>query len=371
MHKNKKYTVASLFSGMGGLDLGFEKAGFIIKWANEISPNAAKSYALNFQNTPICEDITKVSLDSIPSTDIVIGGPPCQAFSLVGKRREDDQRGFLVFRYLEIIQEKLPKIFVMENVPGLAASKIDGRRLTDILSEQYSKIGYNVNIVKPIASDYLVPQKRRRIFILGSLEKKIDMPNPLNFAEECYDVDNKKFDISAKAAIGDLGKCVGKGEMSSYSTTPISDFSKLMRSRNKSNVVSLHECPRMSNTDIEILKHIPPGGNYQDIPDAISPGRVLKFKKTGGRTTTYGRLHPDKPSYTINTYFRRPNVGANFHYSEHRLITAREAMRFQSFPDQFNLVYSSQDEKNSFIGNAVPPLLAHAIAWSVKNSLDG
>jgi len=126
----------------------------------------------------------------------------------------------------------------------------------------------------------------------------------------------------------------------------------------------------MSNKDKEIVAYIPPGGNYQDIPDHIAPGRVLKFKETGGRTTTYGRLHPDEPAYTINTYFRRPNVGCNFHYSEPRLITPREAMRFQSFPDWFELTYSSQDERNAFIGNAVPPLLAHAIAWSVMYHLN-
>jgi DNA (cytosine-5)-methyltransferase 1 len=107
-----------------------------------------------------------------------------------------------------------------------------------------------------------------------------------------------------------------------------------------------------------------------DIPDEIAPGRVLKYKKTGGRTTTYGRLHPDRPAYTINTYFRRPNVGCNFHYGEPRLITAREAMRFQSIPDHFELVFTRQDERNALIGNAVPPLLARALAFSVKNTLD-
>jgi DNA (cytosine-5)-methyltransferase 1 len=120
---------------------------------------------------------------------------------------------------------------------------------------------------------------------------------------------------------------------------------------------------------MQIVQHIPPGGNYTDIPDSISTGRVMKFKETGGRTTTYGRLHPEQPSYTINTYFRRPNVGCNFHYSEPRLITPREAMRLQSMPDHWELVFSSQDARNALIGNAVPPLMGHAIAWSVAQSL--
>ena len=108
-----------------------------------------------------------------------------------------------------------------------------------------------------------------------------------------------------------------------------------------------------------------------DVPDEIATGRIKKFKETGGRTTTYGRLHPDKPSYTINTYFRRPNVGSNFHYAQPRLITPREAMRFQSFPDHFEIQQGgAQDQRNALIGNAVPPLLARAIAWSVKRVLN-
>lgn len=135
--------------------------------------------------------------------------------------------------------------------------------------------------------------------------------------------------------------------------------------------VSLHEEPRMADTDRLLVKHIPPGGNCTDIPDEIAPGRVLKFKRTGGRTTTYGRLHPDRPSYTINTYFRRPNVGCNFHCLEPRLITPREAMRFQSIPDHFEVRYGSEDGRNALIGNAVPPLMAHAIAWALGGALEG
>jgi DNA (cytosine-5)-methyltransferase 1 len=128
--------------------------------------------------------------------------------------------------------------------------------------------------------------------------------------------------------------------------------------------------PRMSETDQRLVSHIPPGGNYMDVPDEAATGRILKFKETGGRTTTYGRLHPDEPSYTINTYFRRPNVGCNFHYGRERLITPREAMRFQSIPDRFEIQYTAQDDRNALIGNAVPPLLAQALAWSLRKALD-
>jgi DNA (cytosine-5)-methyltransferase 1 len=125
----------------------------------------------------------------------------------------------------------------------------------------------------------------------------------------------------------------------------------------------------MSDRDRQFVSHIPPGGNYRDIPNHIATPRILRFKETGGRTTTYGRLHPDEPAYTINTYFRRPNVGCHFHYEYERLITAREAMRFQSLPDAFDVHATRQDERNALIGNAVPALLAQAVAESVRAAL--
>lgn len=369
MSKSKTFTVVSLFSGIGGMDLGFQYAGFETIWANEISGNAAKSYEINFGLKPTNEDINKISPEDIPDSDIIIGGPPCQSFSLVGKKLPNDPRGKLVFRFMEIVQSKLPKAFVMENVPGLAASRISGMRLTQYLAEELNQAGYNVKVVKLNAVDFMIPQRRNRIFIIGIRNGEICLPEPTTFAKECYNIDLNEFDVSARGAIGDLGACVCHRELAQYKHSPHSIFSSLMR-KNNNDKVTLHECPTMSNKDIELLKHIPPGGNYQDVPDDISTMRIMNFKKSGGRTTTYGRLHPDRPSYTINTYFRRPNVGSNFHYSEPRLITPREAMRFQSLPDHFQICYSSQDERNAFIGNAVPPLLAHAIAWSLKNGLE-
>lgn len=105
------------------------------------------------------------------------------------------------------------------------------------------------------------------------------------------------------------------------------------------------------------------------MPDEHSTPRIMRFKKTGGRTSTYGRLHPDRPSFTVNTYFRRPNVGSNFHPVEDRLITVREAMRLQSLPDRFLIAPGgAQDARNALIGNAVPPLLAHAVAREIVRS---
>lgn len=362
-------SVVSLFAGLGGLDLGFQLAGFQIVWANEFAENAVRSYETNFGLRPVCRDITEVPDEDIPYTDVIIGGPPCQSFSLVGKRCADDDRGKLVFKFRDIVLTKKPRAFVMENVPGIASSMVDGIRLPKYLADEFIKAGYHVTVMKLLATDYLVPQLRTRIFIVGTLQGAVVTPDPDVFAKECYGVERIKFDISASAAIGDLGIPVSKGKFASYRTSPHSVLSKIMR-KNNGSIVSLHEMPRMSNLDTKFVEHIPPGGNYRDIPDEISTKRIMKFKASGGRTTTYGRLHSHHPAYTINTYFRRPNVGCNFHYSESRLITPREAMRFQCFPDHFQIYYTAQDERNAYIGNAVPSLLGQAVGWTLLNCLE-
>jgi DNA (cytosine-5)-methyltransferase 1 len=363
-------TVVSLFAGLGGLDLGFHLAGFQVVWANELAENAVRSYEVNFGLRPRRGDITQIPDDEIPDADVIIGGPPCQSFSLVGQRRSDDDRGRLVFRFRDIVLAKMPQAFVMENVPGMAASRIEGTRLPRVLANEFEDAGYHVTVTKLLATDFLVPQLRSRIFILGARPRPVENPDPDVFANECYGANRAEFDISAAAAIGDLGVAVSKGELSSYRSVPHSTLSRILRQGN-GDTVSLHEMPRMSDLDMEFVKHIPPGGNYRDIPDKISTERIMKFKASGGRTTTYGRLHPDRPSYTINTYFRRPNVGFNFHYSESRLISPREAMRFQCFPDRFQVHYGAQDERNAYIGNAVPSLLGQAVAWTIRNCLEG
>jgi len=365
-----KHKVVSLFCGLGGMDLGFAQEGFDIIWANDISAMAAKTYGLNFGREALCADVTKMQISDIPDADVIIGGPPCQSFSLMGRRDPDDPNGRLAFTFFEIVKAKHPLAFVMENVPGMAASKIDGMRLPDILALRFRELGYKVVKLRIAASDYLVPQARKRLLLIGCTSQLPRLVAPDNFAMDAFGIDRQAFQITAKAAIGDLGHCTPKGLRACYLDSEPSAFAKLMRIAGLPDC-SLHECPRMSETDRRLVDVLPPGGNYMDIPDDLATGRVLKYKQTGGRTTTYGRLHPDRPSYTINTYFRRPNVGCNFHYAESRLITPREAMRFQSIPDHFEIAFRSQDERNALIGNAVPPLLARALAMSVRKMLSG
>ena len=299
--------VSSFFSGIGGLDFGFSQHGNDVVYANEFHSNTALSYQkIHDLKVDTC-DVNLLHFEDIPDSDIIIGGPPCQSFSLLGKRKENDPRGACVFRYFDIIKEKSPDGFVMENVPGINSSKIGKRRLVDFLTDGFENLGYNVVNLKFRAIDYGVPQKRVRSVIIGSKNKLPELPDRDVFFEE-LGVSQKEYDISAKAAIGDLGSAVEKGQMSRYKEScEYSVFSQLMREKGVIEV-SLHELPRMSDRDTMFVDNIPPGGNYTNIPDEISTPRIMKFKKQGGRTTTYGRLHPDRPSYTINTAFRRPRV---------------------------------------------------------------
>jgi len=360
-------SVSGLFVGCGGLDYGFQQAGFCLEWANEFNADAADSYRDLTGHNVVVDDIWNV-INQVPSTDILIGGPPCQSFSLVGKRLSTDPRGKLVLAYQQAVEQTRPMAFVLENVPGLLASKIDGKRLPVHLAEQFTKIGYKVSILKLIATDFFVPQKRQRVIMIGHRMpgKTFEMIESTEFGLILGDK-RLKLSVTAAEALDDLRSPLPKGSRDSvvYASAPHSAFSRLMR-QGAGKTVSLQSMPTMSVLDREFVRHIPPGGNYTDIPDSVSTTRITKFKATGGRTTTYGRLHPDRPAYTINTFFNRPNVGANYHHREERLITVREAMRLQSFPDRFTPQFTNQRSLHMQVGNAVPPLMGRAIAESVR-----
>jgi DNA (cytosine-5)-methyltransferase 1 len=372
-YDSTNFSVGSFFVGCGGLDLGFRNVNFDLVWANEIQPTFADSYSRLLETDCIVGDFWHVA-EQVPDVDVIIGGPPCQSFSLVGKRLQDDPRGKLVSGFYDLIERKRPRAFLMENVSGLSASKIDGKALPFLLAEKFTNLGYEVLVSKVDASDYLVPQRRKRIIILGVQKptNPLRIISPREFREHIEARSGIKFEdgqVSSSSALSDLPQpSLDKNESLPYLKDPSSSFQKLIR-MGSSPMISLQFMPTMSDKDKEFVKHIPPGGNYMDIPDSVSTTRIMKFKQTGGRTTTYGRLHPDEPAYTINTYFNRPNVGANYHYAEERLITAREALRLQSFPDFFHPVYKSQRELHIQIGNAVPPLLAEALALSLFRSL--
>lgn len=334
-----KYKVVSLFSGGGGLDLGFKQAGFNIVWAIDNALDAVRTYQKNIGNHIICADLNTITPNVIPDCDIIIGGPPCQSFSLAGKRKTEDQRGQLIWTYMNIIEAKAPKFFLFENVAGLlSAQNSQKEKILDLLIDKFTQLGYQVAFKLVNAAEYGIPQIRKRVILIGSKNGMVEFP-PIT-----HNIDGSnglsKF-ISVKEALDDL---------------PLPTKGSTLD----------HEPPTMSELDKFIVSHVKPGGNYMDIPSSVNSVRIQRLQREGGHTTCYGRMHPDKPSYTINTYFNRPNVGCNIHYSQNRLITIREALRLQSFPDSYILIAKSKQAKNLIVGNAVPPKLAYILAENLK-----
>lgn len=350
--------LVSLFSGCGGLDLGFKREGYDLLWANDFDKDICATYSLNLGNHMHHADITKITDDEIPECDIVIGGPPCQSFSLVGRRNIEDERGNLVWEFYRVVKHKRPKVFLMENVTGIKSAKLtDGKKVLDTLVLDFEKLGYTVRVYTLNAADYGVPQRRKRVFVVGhSGGVAIDAP-PATHSEG--GLVGKKW-VSSKEALSDLSLPTDEGQVE-YLHKPKNDFQKYLRSAGL-NAVSQHITPYSSPKDREIISYVKPGGNYMDVPDEVATTRIMNFKRTGGRTTTYGRLDPTMPAYTINTHFNRPNVGCNIHYSEDRMITLREGLRLQSFPDDFILTGSSKRSFYVQVGNAVPALLGWAWA---------
>ncbi|MBC7961234.1 MAG: DNA cytosine methyltransferase [Vallitaleaceae bacterium] len=361
-----KKSVVSLFSGGGGLDLGFIAEDYDIVWAIDNNANAVATYKANIGNHIICADINKVDLELIPQADIVIGGPPCQSFSLAGNRNVEDARGQLIWKYIHIIQKIQPQAFVFENVTGLQSAKnSEGENILDLLKIAFQDIGYAIEMKVVNAADYGVPQRRKRVIIVG-LKKGclFQFPAPTNNESG---VGLKKY-VSVEDALDDLPLAVANEHpITHYGKEPQTDYQIRMRC---SEPITEHILPQMSELDQYIISHVKPGGNYMDIPCDVDSKRIRRLQQDGGHTTCYGRLSKDKPSYTINTYFNRPNVGCNIHYRENRLITVREALRLQSFHDSYRIISSNKQGRNSIVGNAVPPLLAQAIAHKLKDYLE-
>lgn len=359
-------SVVSLFSGGGGLDLGFVAEGYKIIWAIDNNSNAVKTYKANIGNHIMCADINAVDLSTIPHADVVIGGPPCQSFSLAGNRDVEDERGQLVWKYIHIIEQVQPKAFVFENVTGLLSAKnSEGKKIIDMLKYAFKEIGYEVEMQTINAADYGIPQKRKRVIIVGLKNgKKFIFPKPTHNENG----DGLKKYVSVKEALGDLPPAIDDhNSVVTFTINPQNEYQSRMRS---GETVTEHFIPQMSELDKYIISFVKPGGNYMDIPKDVNSTRIRRLQKDGGHTTCYGRLAPDATSYTINTYFNRPNVGCNIHYSADRLITVREALRLQSFPDSYVVVSTSKQGRNLIVGNAVPPMLAEIVAHELKKYIE-
>ena len=366
--------VIDLFCGAGGLSLGFEMAGFNILAGFEIEPNFLDTYKNSHPNTKgFNVDLNSIDIISFlknnnidpKDIDVVIGGPPCQGFSTVGNRMIDDPRNNLVRIYADIVNEIKPKMFLMENVSGLASMKNgQGELIKDELIDIFDEIGYKVKSKVLLAADYGVPQFRKRIFFVGT---KKDYNLNFKFPKPTHHDKNSLFSfyedsntyLTVKDAFSDLPTIECNESAEKYDKEPENDYQKYCR-KNSQKLFN-HKAPNHSKVVIERIKNIPQGGNHGDLPDD------LKLKR--GYPNIYGKLDENKPADTITGNCGCASAPGRFlHPTCNRVMTVREACRLQSFPDHVEFKGSSAQQYKQ-VGNAVPPLLAKAIALEMKKFL--
>ena len=353
--------VIDLFSGAGGLSQGFRDAGCNIISAVEINKNLSQTFRNNFKKTKIFEeDISKVKSKDLlvneSKVDIVIGGPPCQGFSMSGKRIRgngiflNDKRNKLFKEFVRIINDLKPKIFLMENVPGIL-NIFQGKTKNQILSI-FESIGYDAKVKVLLAADYGVPQLRKRAFFIGNnlgIDPEFLFPPKIN--KDYITVEDAIFDLPFIKS--------GQGEFETiYKKKPSTEYQKKMRAGVKK--LYNHISTKHDDKIINIIKMLKEGEGRNNLPK--------KFQTKSIHSGSYMRIIKNKPSYTITTRFDTPPVGRVTHPIADRALTAREAARLQSFPDDFIFI-GKRTHVGIQIGNAVPPLLAYEIAKNLKNRL--
>ncbi len=342
--------VLDLFCGAGGLSYGFESAGYDILLGIDNDSKALETFELNHKGAKsICGDITQITYENDikpllngKKIDVIIGGPPCQGMSLSGPRKFDDPRNKLYLSYIRLVQEIQPRAFVIENVPGLV-SLFNGQ-IKDSIIEKFTEMGYVVEYKIMCSSDYGVPQSRKRVVFVGRKKGEFTYP-PIN--------ENV---ITCSMALSDLPPLVNElgTEVSEYETEPQNEYQQLMRKR--SSQVLNHVAASHSDKVKSIIALVPDGGNYKDLPE--------EFRSTRNFHVAWTRFASNKPAPTIDTGHRH-----HFHYKYDRVPTVRECARLQSFPDDFKFL-GNKTQQFRQVGNAVPPLMAQAIAEQVKKMLE-
>lgn len=369
-------TVLDLFCGAGGLSYGFELAGFNVGAALDFDPVAIETYRKNNPNTPVLmHDVASISGRKLTQLvgrdiDVVIGGPSCQGFSTHGKRDPKDSRNFLFKHFVRIVDEIQPAWVVMENVKGLLT--YDRGRYRELIHRSFERIGYRIESRVLRAADYGVPQLRERLFFIATRTKsEIVFPAPTHCPAEVSEISGLKPYVTVWEAIGDLPELGIEGSASEYASRPVTDYQRYAR-RGASRKLTLHRARRISPLAMGLVQKIKQGGGIRSIPVTQLPDRFRKMRKisTGAYrrdcTTLYYRLAWDKPSYTITTYFTNVSSGPFVHPTQNRALTPREAARLQSFPDSYDFFDKMVPRQ---IGNAVPPLLARAVASEIISVL--
>ena len=364
-----------LFAGAGGLTLGFENARFRTLFGTDFDHDAAETFRSNFPGVPFAEQpVQELEAGNILSEigfepgqlDVLLGGPPCQAFSVYNHQRGfHDERSGLFREYLRIVEGMMPKTLVIENVVGMA-SLGNGRAVAEIHRE-LDTMGFRVEHRILQAERYGVPQERRRIFFLASRIGPVIWPEQTHGSREALFEQPLQPFATVGNAISDLPR-LGLGEGSDntapYRCVASSEYQRIMRRESRG--VTNHIAPALGDINVRRMKHIPQGGSWRDIPFDLLPAGMKRAKRSD-HTKRYGRLHPDGLASTILTKCDL-HWGAYIHPDQNRTLTVREAARLQSFPDRFRF-FGSRVEQYRQVGNAVPPLLAQALAVAVKAML--
>jgi DNA (cytosine-5)-methyltransferase 1 len=327
--ENTKFKICSLFSGCGGMDLGFKREGFEIVWANDTNHWACETYRKYFNDTMVEGDVADLDLSKLPDCDVIVGGFPCQDFSMISSIWETKQpglkteRGNLYKHFAKAVLLKKPKIFLAENVKGLLTAN-KGKALKTIKSD-FQKAGYRLHSKVYDFADFGVPQHRRRILIIGVREDttySFEPPKPL----------------------------YGPGRKYPY-------FTAGEALKGAKDVEFNNEAPRVSEKTRKMLEIIPEGKNFESVP------RDSEFYVKGHISHIYRRLDRNEPAYTIIAAGGGGSWG--YHYEEPRPLTNRERARLQTFPDDFCFCGGIAEVRRQ-IGNAVPPEGMRPFARAIK-----
>lgn len=352
-------TLIDLFCGAGGMSEGFRQVGFRPIWANDFNEHAARTYRANFGDHCASGDIVEFlqnHADLIPQADVVIGGPPCQGFSLLNREKAGDPRRELWRPFLDIVSLSNASAFVMENVPQL----LDSEEFEEILKVAHA-MGFKVIAEKLMAADYGVPQRRMRAFVVGSRTadpSEFFPPMRTHFSPasgwsnlSLFEIDSEPW-RTVRDAIEDLEPPIG----TEIRAVPPPYNLHFGRMPTATSLARYRSIPEQGMNREDLLRNAP----------ELTPRCWLDKK---GGTDLFGRLWWDRPAFTIRTEFFKPEKGRYLHPEQHRPITHREAARLQSFPDDF-VFEGSKIEIAKQIGNAVPPVLARVVAACVRAMLE-
>ncbi len=400
MGKNKKHTVAGLFAGCGGLDLGFINAGFEVVWANDFFKEAVETYKKNISNHIVLSDITEIPSSEIPDNfDILLGGFPCQGFSIANiKRSMKDKRNFLYKEMLRVIKDKKPKYFVAENVKGLLS--IEKGKVIEMIVNDFQELGYNVNYKLLKASEYGVPQNRERVIIIGN---KLGLKNP--FPMKTHGLSNNSLNkklkpyVTVKETVGFLAKARIRdksftlnnkkiinhkartnihdkfwGRKYKVNQFEICDYLKYWRSKSGWSTKKIDEYLGYAHTAGHWFRKDNNSGSIPKPNDWWELKKILGFDDKYDKQVTELELKPitfeqslrinnwDRPSDTITA------TGPEIHPNKERRMSVRECALIQTFPMDFEFV-GSLGNMYKQIGNAVPVLLAEKVAEEIKKEL--